>query len=157
MAIVVSNGRRGYLCRLRRPPGKCLRVWRLCHSGVRVPEESKLGEGSDYAKQRSFARCPFVASAEVTDLSSGDRRTGRTNELGIGGCYIQAPDPFPTGTLVQLRIFREQDVFEAKAKVVYSHDTRLNSGMGLAFQKMAPNQRALLEDWLAEIVTRLRR
>jgi hypothetical protein len=29
--------------------------------------------------------------------------------------------------------------------------------MGLAFQDLAPNQRSLLEDWLAEIVTTLRR
>jgi|SRR5215469_8287573 len=115
-----------------------------------------MGEGSHYAKQRSFARCPFVASAEVTDLSSEARRIGRTNELGIGGCYIQAPDPFTDGTVVQVRIFREQGVFETQAKVVYSHDTQLNSGMGLAFQEMAPHQRSLLEDWLAEIVIKLR-
>ena len=115
-----------------------------------------MGEGPHYAKQRSFARCPFVANAEVTDLSSEGRRTGRTNELGIGGCYVVAPDPFPEGTLVQLRIFREQGVFETEAKVVYSHETQLNSGMGLAFQEMAPHQRYLLEDWLADIVIKLR-
>ena len=115
-----------------------------------------MGEGSHSAKHRIVGRCPFVATAEVTDLSSQTRLTGRTSELGIGGCYIQAPDPFPNGTLVQVRIFREQGVFETQATVVYSHDTQLNSGMGLAFHEMAPHQRSLLEDWLAEIVTRLR-
>lgn len=116
-----------------------------------------MGDGSHSAKKRIVERCPFVASAEVTDLSSQTRQTGRTSELGIGGCYIQAPDPFPNGTLVQLRIFREQGVFEAQAKVVYSHDAQFNSGMGLAFQEIAPNQRSVLESWLAEIVTRLGR
>ena len=116
-----------------------------------------MGEGSRSGKHRIVRRCPFVASAEVTDLSSQTRQTGRTSELSIGGCYIQAPDPFPNGTLVQLRIFREQGVFETLAKVVYSQDAQFNSGMGLAFQEMAPNQRSLLEDWLAEIVTRLGR
>jgi len=115
-----------------------------------------MGEGSQSAKQRIVRRCPFVASAEVTDLSAETRQTGRTSELGIGGCYIKTPDPFPKGTLVQLRIFRGQGVFETRAKVVYSHNAQLNSGMGLAFQKMAPNQRSLLEDWLAEIITRLK-
>jgi len=116
-----------------------------------------MGEGSQSAKQRLVRRCPFVASAEVTDVSSQTRQTGRTSELGIGGCYIQVADPFPKGTLVQLRIFRGQGVFESRAKVVYSHNAQLNSGMGLAFQQVAPSQRSLLEDWLAEIVTRLRR
>jgi PilZ domain len=116
-----------------------------------------MGDGSRSDKQRIVGRCPFVASAEVIDLSSQTRQTGRTSELGIGGCYIQAPDPFPNGTLVQLRIFREQGVFETEAKVVYSRNARFDSGMGLAFQEMAPNQRSLLEGWLAEVVTRLRR
>jgi hypothetical protein len=114
-------------------------------------------ERSQLAKQRLVRRCPFVADAEVVDPSSQTRRTGRTSELGIGGCYLKAPDPFPKGTLVQLRIFRGQGVFETKATVVYSHDSQLNSGMGLAFQEMAANQRSLLEDWLAEIVTTLKR
>jgi len=121
------------------------------------PEESNMGEGSQSAKKRIVRRCPFVASAEVTDLSSETRRTGRTSELGLGGCYIETPDPFLKGTLVQLRIFRGQGVFETQAKVVYSHNVQLNSGMGLAFQEITPNQRSLLEDWLAEIVTILGR
>ena|SRR5271165_1857756 len=43
--------------------------------------------------------------------------------------------------------------FEAKAKVVYC-DPRF--GMGLAFTEMTPDQRSLLEAWLAEIVSQLR-
>ena len=110
------------------------------------------------AKRRAVRRCPFVASAEVTELSSETRQiSGRTSELGIGGCYIKTLDPFPMGTLVQLRIFREQSVFETKAEVVYSDGIRLNSGMGLAFRETARNQRSLLEDWLAEIITQLKR
>lgn len=116
-----------------------------------------MGEGSGSPKQRNFRRCPLVSSVEVIDLSSGTRLTGRTSELGIGGCYIETPDPFPKETLVQLRIFRGQGVFETKAKVAYSHDAQFRSGMGLAFVEMAPNQRSLLEGWLAEIVITLMR
>ena len=116
-----------------------------------------MGERSHSTKQRLVRRCPFVADAEVAETTSQARRTGRTTELGIGGCHVKAPDPFPKGTLVHLRIFRGRAVFEAKAKVVYSHDAQLNSGMGLAFHEMAPNQRLQLEEWLAEIVTTLRR
>jgi hypothetical protein len=104
-------------------------------------------------KRRSVRRCPLVASAEVTELDSGALLSARTSELGMGGCYVDALNPFPTGTLIGLRILRDQGVFETKAKVVYC-DPKF--GMGLAFTEMRPDQRSLLEAWLAEIVTQLR-
>ena len=103
--------------------------------------------------KRRVRRCPFVASAEVTEPSSGTRLPARTSELGLGGCYIETLNPFPQGTLVQLRILRDQGVFETKAKVVYSH---ASFGMGVAFSEMTPNQRSVLEVWLAELVTQFR-
>ena len=105
------------------------------------------------AKRRSVRRCPLVASAEVTELSSGTLLSGRSSELGLGGCYIDSLNPFPEGTLVGLKIFRDQGVFETKAKVLYC-DPRF--GMGLAFKDITPDQRSLLEAWLIEIVSQLR-
>jgi PilZ domain len=104
-------------------------------------------------KRRSVRRCSLVASAEVTELRSGALLSARTSELGLGGCYVDALNPFPEGTLVGLQILRDQGVFETKAKVVYC-DPRF--GMGLAFTEMTPDQRLLLEAWLAEIVSQLR-
>jgi PilZ domain len=104
-------------------------------------------------KPRSVRRCPLVATAEVTELGSGTLLSARTSELGMGGCYVDALNPFPLGTLVGLRILRDQGVFDTKAKVVYC-DPKF--GMGLAFTEMRPDQRSLLEAWLAEIVTQLR-
>lgn len=98
-------------------------------------------------------RCPFVASAEVTDVSTATTLSARTSELGIGGCYIETLNPFPEGELVDLRILKDQGVFETKAKVVYSH---ANCGMGLAFRDTIAKQRSMLEDWLAETVTHLK-
>ena len=111
------------------------------------------GSDSQPSKRRSVRRCPFVASAEVIDLSSEARLPARTSELALGGCYVETLNPFAEGTLVQLRILRDQGVFETKAKVVYCHS---NCGMGLSFMEMAPNQRSLLEDWLAEMIMQLR-
>ena len=105
------------------------------------------------AKQRSVRRCPLVASAEVTELGSGTVLSARTSEIGLGGCYVDALNPFPEATPVRLRILRDQGVFETKAKVVYCDPT---FGMGLAFTDMMPNQRLVLEAWLAEIVSQLR-
>jgi hypothetical protein len=105
------------------------------------------------AKQRSVRRCPFVASAEVTEPRSGAVLSARTSEIGLGGCYVDALNSFPEGTLVGLRILRDQGVFESKARVVYCD---AGFGMGLAFTEMMPDQRSLLEAWLAEIVSQLR-
>jgi PilZ domain len=102
---------------------------------------------------RAAKRCSMVASAEVTDLGSNTRLSARTSEVGIGGCYVDAMNPFPEGTDVQVRILRDQGTFETKAKVVYCDSTM---GMGLAFTEMTPEHRSLLEDWLAEIVSQLK-
>jgi hypothetical protein len=105
------------------------------------------------AKRRAVRRCPLVASAEVTELGSGTVLSGRTSELALGGCYVDSLNPFPEGTLVGLRILRDQGVFETKARVVYCDP---NFGMGLAFTEIPPDQRSLLEAWLVEIVSQLR-
>jgi PilZ domain len=89
----------------------------------------------------------------VTDVHSGAKLSARKSELGLGGCYIDALNPFPAGTEVQLRIVRDQGVFETNAKVVYC-DPKF--GMGLAFTGTKPDQQSLLEDWLAELVVQLR-
>ena len=105
------------------------------------------------AKQRAVRRCPFVASAEVTELGSQTRLPGRVSEIGLGGCYIDALNSFGAETMVTLRILRDQGIFETQARVVYSDP---GFGMGLAFTEMTPNQRAVLEAWLAEIVSQLK-
>jgi PilZ domain len=105
-----------------------------------------------WAKPRAVRRCPFVASVEVTELGSKTRLSARTSEMGAGGCYVDALNPFAVGTEVQLRVTRDQGSFEAKAKVVYCDPS---FGMGLAFTEVAPEQRLVLENWLAEIVIQL--
>jgi hypothetical protein len=114
---------------------------------------SQKNKALEPAKRRSVRRCTLVASAEVTEPRSGTLLSARTSELGIGGCYVDALNPFPKGTLVGLRILRDQGVFESKAKVVYCHP---RFGMGLAFTEMTPDQRSLLEAWLAEIISQLK-
>src|SRR5579863_8951042 len=106
-----------------------------------------------HAKQRSVRRCTLVAAAEVTEPNSGARISGRTSELAMRGCYIDALNPLPEGTIVYLRILRDQGTFEAKAKVVYCHP---GFGMGLAFTEVSAIKKSILEDWLVEIVSQLK-
>ena len=108
-----------------------------------------------YAKQRAVQRCPFVASAEVIELTSGShtKLSARISEIGLGGCYVDTLNPFPDGTPVRVRILRDGGAFEAQAKIVYS---QMGFGMGLAFTEIPANQRAVLENWLAELVIQLK-
>jgi hypothetical protein len=111
------------------------------------------GEALQRAKRRAVLRCALVASAEVIELGSRAQLKARTSELGLGGCYIDTLNPFLQGTVVQLRILRDNGIFETQAKVVYS-DVRF--GMGLVFTEMTGDQRSLLESWLTELVTKLK-
>jgi hypothetical protein len=101
--------------------------------------------------RRSVLRCPLVASAEVTDLHSGTRLSVRISELSVGGCYVDVLTPFPEGTLVKLRIIRDQGVFATNGKVVYTHE---NFGMGVAFTDLTFDQRSILEAWIVEFVSK---
>lgn len=103
----------------------------------------------EYPQRRSAKRCQMVASAEVLDIGSNTRLSARTSEIAIGGCYVDALNPFPVGTLVSIRILRDQGTFEAKGKIVYCDSPM---GMGVAFTEIGPEHRSMLEDWLAEIV-----
>jgi hypothetical protein len=114
--------------------------------------QTKRPKARKYRKERAVRRCPFTATAEVTDLGTGTRLSGRTSELGIGGCYVDALNPFPEGAVVHLKIVRDQGVFETPAKVVYCHP---KFGMGLSFGEMTPDHRLLLETWLVELITQL--
>jgi len=90
----------------------------------------------------------FIATVVVTEPSSGTRLPAKTSELSINGCYIDTLNPFPEATLVRLRIIKDDGVFETPGRVLYCHP---GFGMGIVFIDSTPDQRALLEGWLAEL------
>ncbi|MFZ0213044.1 MAG: PilZ domain-containing protein [Candidatus Acidiferrales bacterium] len=99
-------------------------------------------------ERRKHARYPFTAAAEVVEPKTEARVTGRSSDLAIGGCFIDAMSPFPPGTSVVVRLAFEQRKFEAKARVAYSQS---GMGMGLAFTAVEPDQKWILEQWLGEL------
>jgi hypothetical protein len=102
------------------------------------------------ARRRAVRRCQLVASAEVTERDSQTQLSARVSEIGLGGCYVDTLSPFPDGTLVHIRIIRDGGAFECEAKVVYVHES---FGMGIAFTNIAVDQRRLLENWIAGLIT----
>src|ERR1700693_4318882 len=100
------------------------------------------------AERRHHLRFPFSATVEAIEIKTGTKVTGRTTDLGLGGCYVDTLSPFPVGTEAKIRILREKETFEAQVKVVYS---LIGMGMGLAFVSAQPKQVRLFQRWLLEI------
>lgn len=101
----------------------------------------------EYKERRRGPRYPFIASAELIEQSADVRIASRVSELSMGGCYLDMMNPFPTGTLVLVKISAGEDFFQAKAKVVYS---QMNMGAGVAFQEFEQASRIVLERWMDE-------
>jgi hypothetical protein len=100
---------------------------------------------SVYTEKRRSPRFPFVAVAEITAKESGGELVTRVSELSVNGCYIEEQNPFPSGTIVTLKILSDSEVFDATAKVLYAHP---NLGMGLVFEKVSLRSGAVLREWL---------
>ncbi len=104
-------------------------------------------ESTASVERRSHHRYPFTATAEVTELETEAKISGRTNDLGMGGCYIDTINPLPVGTAVKLLLTHGSHRFESQAAVIYSH---VGMGMGLAFTALLPRDLEILRSWLAE-------
>jgi hypothetical protein len=103
---------------------------------------------NDIPERRVGVRYPFTAAAEVSELRSKARVTGRCSDLGNGGCYVDTLSPFPVGAAVRVRVERDHREFEAEAVVAYAH---VQMGMGLAFTEIRREQQGVLRGWIAEL------
>lgn len=98
-----------------------------------------------YQEKRRSPRYSFIASAELIEEKADVRIASRVSELSLHGCYLDMMNPFPTGTMVLVKISAGEAFFEAKSKIVYS---QLNMGAGVGFLQVAPDSQAVLERWL---------
>ncbi len=99
------------------------------------------------ADRRTHSRYEFIAAAEVVAAKSGARMETRVRDLSQQGCYVDTNNALPLGTVTDVRITKGAQLFEAKARVVYS---RAGKGMGLVFNTVEPQQLRTLETWLVE-------
>jgi hypothetical protein len=97
-------------------------------------------------------RYSFRASIELTDLQSETLTKEQTSDLSLFGCHIDTLKPLPAGTKVRIKISYRRENFVALGKVVH---TRQNSGMGILFTKIEPNDHLVLDTWLAVVLTDL--
>jgi PilZ domain len=110
-----------------------------------LPEEQPK---SGVSENRAQVRFPFTAAAEIYELRSQTRVSGRCSDLSAGGCYIDTLSPFAVGAVVRIRLERDTREFEAAAVVAYAH---VSMGMGLAFTEIKREHQAVLRSWIAEL------
>jgi len=99
------------------------------------------------ADRRIHPRYEFIAAVEVVAAESGARIETRVRDLSQQGCYVDTNDALPLGTVTDIRIIKGAQLFEARARIVYS---RVGKGMGLVFTDIEAEQLRTLETWLAE-------
>jgi hypothetical protein len=68
-------------------------------------------------------------------------------DLSQQGCYVDTDNALPLGRVADVRIRKGAQLFEARARVVYS---RAGAGMGLVFTAIEPERLRTLETWLVE-------
>lgn len=99
-------------------------------------------------ENRAQVRYPFTAAAEIYELRSQTRVSGRCSDLSAGGCYIDTLSPFAVGAVVRIRLNHDTREFEAAAMVAYTH---VSMGMGLAFTEIKREHQAVLRSWIADL------
>jgi hypothetical protein len=99
------------------------------------------------ADRRTHPRYEFSAAVEVVAAESGERIETRVRDLSRQGCYVDTNNALPLGTVTEVRIAKGAQLFEARARVVYSRATK---GMGLVFTAIEPEPLLTLETWLSE-------
>jgi hypothetical protein len=100
------------------------------------------------AEHRRHARFPLTALVEALEPKSNTQITGRSSDVSLGGCYVDTLNPFSEGTLIRVRLTRENISFEANAKVMYS---QIGMGMGIAFTSAEKDQFRVFQKWIAEL------
>jgi PilZ domain-containing protein len=101
----------------------------------------------EYKERRRGPRYPFIASAELIEQKADVRIASRVSELSMNGCYLDMMNPFPTGTMVLVKISAGEAFFQSKGKVVYS---QMNMGAGVGFLEFDQASRVVLERWMDE-------
>src|SRR5713101_5371185 len=120
-------------------------------SSPNIPGDAENAAGPSVAPsgvdRRIHPRYEFTAAVELLAAESGARIATRVRDLSQQGCYVDTSDALPLGTVTDVRITKGAQLFEARARVVYSRATK---GMGLVFTAVEPEHVRTLETWLTE-------
>jgi PilZ domain len=93
-------------------------------------------------------RYPLIAAVELVDLKSAARMQHVISDLSRFGCHISTQQMWPIGSTIAVSIVHNDKTFSATAQVIYGQPML---GMGVMFTEVQPDNRAVLETWIAEL------
>lgn len=112
-----------------------------------TPTEASKTERRQSERRRQ-PRFPFTAAVEALEPQSHVMISARTSDLGPGGCYVDTMNPFAVGTVIKIRLTKDNVSFEADAKVTFS---QVGMGMGVVFISAVPQQFRIFQNWLNQL------
>jgi hypothetical protein len=95
--------------------------------------------------RREVPRFALVASVEVAVPNTGKRVSGQVTEISRKGCFIETLNALPVGSPIKITISKDNETFRADGAVIYSRE---RGGMGVTFDRPAPQQLSILDVWL---------
>jgi PilZ domain len=98
--------------------------------------------------RRTVPRYSLIVSVDIVEPASDLHLSGRVSEISRKGCYVDILNTLPVGTLIRLRMSRDQGDFSTLGAVIYVQE---GVGMGVAFQDTPADQMNTLDAWLAEL------
>src|ERR1700739_2961394 len=104
-----------------------------------------MSEAEKRIERRGAKRYYFGAIVEVIDLDGRREFVSVTRDLSASGCFVKSTTPFPTGTLVRVRLTLSGAAFAAIGNVTANVTP---TGMGIVFTEIDADDRAILERWL---------
>jgi hypothetical protein len=96
-------------------------------------------------ERRRTPRYPFIATAEVVDVSTQASTTTQVSELSLYGCYLQMANALPKDAQIKIKIYSEGTFFESNGVIAYSQP---NIGVGITFREVRPQLLTVLKQWL---------
>jgi hypothetical protein len=103
----------------------------------------------EYICPRLVPRYSFCVDIDLTDLRSEIQIRGRTKDVCLFGCSVDALRPFAKGTMVRMMLSRGLVCVAALGRVVYACK---ESGMGIAITNIERGDERILEDWIVELM-----
>jgi hypothetical protein len=97
-------------------------------------------------RDRRFAiRFPFAADADLLNLESGERTSGITSDISLGGCFVCSSKPLPVRARVRVTLVFKGKRVEILATV---RVVKPRIGMGLEFLDLDSASYANLVSWI---------
>jgi hypothetical protein len=114
-----------------------------------ISMDRPANQGSQTAKtvrDRRFAiRFPFAADAQLLNLESGERTSGITSDISMGGCFVCSSKPLAVRARVRLTLVSKNRKAEILATV---RVVKPRIGMGLEFLDLDSDSYATLASWI---------